>query len=93
LVPRFGNYSTGAKQMLFGMSKRGNIYLRRMLIHDARAVLFRVKHGTVGLGQWVHRLSQRAPRNKMIAAIAETSTSFSKTESQHARQLRLPHWL
>ncbi len=68
LVPR--QYSTGGKAKLFGISKRGNIYLRRMLIHGARAVLFRIKYDTAGLGQWVHRLSQRAPRNKVMVAIA-----------------------
>jgi transposase len=68
VVPR--QYSTGGKQKLFGMSKRGNIYLRRMLIHGARAVLFRIKYDTAGLGQWVRRLSQRAPRNKVVVAIA-----------------------
>jgi transposase len=68
VVPR--QYSTGGKQRLFGISKRGNIYLRRMLIHGARAVLFRVKCDTAGFGQWVHRLSQRAPRNKVVVAIA-----------------------
>src|SRR6516162_6181968 len=68
VVPR--QYSTGGKQRLFGMSKRGNIYLRRMLIHGARAVLFRIKYDTAGLGQWVHRLNQRAPRNKVVVAIA-----------------------
>jgi transposase len=68
VVPR--QYSTGGKQKLFGISKRGNVYLRRMLIHGARAVLFRIKYDTAGLGQWVHRLSQRAPRNKVIVAIA-----------------------
>src|SRR6201993_2743789 len=68
VVPR--QYSTGGKQKLFGMSKRGNIYLRRMLIHGAHAVLFRVKYDTAGLGQWVRRLSQRAPRNKVVVAIA-----------------------
>jgi hypothetical protein len=40
VVPR--QYSTGGKQKLLGISKRGNRYLRRMLIHGARAVLFRV---------------------------------------------------
>jgi transposase len=68
VVPR--QYSTGGKQKLFGISKRGNIYLRRMLIHGARAVLLRVKYDTGGLGQWVHRLAQRAPRNKVVVAIA-----------------------
>jgi hypothetical protein len=35
-----------------------------MLIHGARAALLRVKYNTGGLGQWVHRLAQRAPHNK-----------------------------
>ena len=68
LVPR--QYSTGGRQQLFGISKRGNIYLRRMLIHGARAVLLRVKYDTGGFGQWVKRLEQRAPRNKVVVAIA-----------------------
>jgi transposase len=41
-----------------------------MLIHGARAVVFRVKYDTGGFGQWVHRLAQRAPRNKVVVAIA-----------------------
>ena len=41
VVPR--QYSTGGKQKLFGISERGNIYLRGMPIHGARAVLFRIK--------------------------------------------------
>jgi len=41
-----------------------------MLIHGARSVLFRVKYDTGGFGQWVHRLAQRAPHNKVIVAIA-----------------------
>jgi len=68
VVPR--QFSTGGKQKLLGMSKRGNIYLRRMLIHGARSVLFRVKYEMGGFGQWVHRLAQRAPRNKVVVAIA-----------------------
>ena len=68
VVPR--QHSTGGKQKLLGISKRGNVYLRRMLIHGARAVLLRVKYDTGGFGQWVHRLTQRAPRNKVIVAIA-----------------------
>lgn len=68
VVPR--QYSTGGKQKLLGISKRGNTYLRRMLIHGARAVLFRIKYDTGGFGQWVHRLTQRAPRNKVVVAIA-----------------------
>jgi len=68
VVPR--QYSTGGKQKLFGISKRGNVYLRCMLIHGARAVLLRVKYDTGGFGQWVLRLAQRAPHNKVVVAIA-----------------------
>jgi transposase len=67
LVP--GQYSTGGKAKLLGISKRGNSYLRRMFVHGARAVL-RVKRDTGGFGQWVRRLAARAPRNKVIVAIA-----------------------
>ena len=68
LVPR--QHSTGGKARLFGISKRGNIYLRRMFIHGARAVLLRVKYDTGGLGRWVHQLEARAPRNVVTVAIA-----------------------
>jgi len=53
-----------------GISKRGSSYLRRMFIHGARAVLLRVKYDTGRLGQWAHQLELRAPRNKVVVAIA-----------------------
>ena len=68
LVPK--QYSTGGKAKLLGISKRGNIYLRRMFIHGARSVLFRVKYDTGGFGHWVHQPAARAPRNKVAVAIA-----------------------
>ncbi len=68
LVPR--QHSTGGKARLFGISKRGSSYLRRMFIHGARAVLLRVKYDTGRLGQWAHELELRAPRNKVVVAIA-----------------------
>ncbi len=41
-----------------------------MFIHGARAVLLRVKYNTGRFGQWVQELSARAPRNKVVVAIA-----------------------
>ncbi len=41
VVPR--QYSTGGKARLFGISKRGNVYLRKILIHGARAAVLRIK--------------------------------------------------
>lgn len=68
LVPR--QHSTGGKARLLGISKRGSTYLRRMFIHGARAVLLRVKYDTGRLGQWARELALRAPRNKVVVAIA-----------------------
>jgi transposase len=68
LVPK--QHSTGGKATLLGITKRGNSYLRKLFVHGARAVLLRVKYDTGGFGQWVHRLAARAPRNKVIIAIA-----------------------
>lgn len=68
LVPR--QHSTGGKAQMLGISKRGNVYLRRMFIHGARAVLLCVKHDTGRLGQWMRQLELRAPRNKVIVAVA-----------------------
>ncbi len=68
LIPR--QHSTGGKARLLGISKRGSVYLRRMFIHGARAVLLRVKYDTGDFGRWVHQLELRAPRNKVIVAIA-----------------------
>jgi transposase len=68
LIPR--QHSTGGKARLLGISKRGSIYLRRMFIHGARAVLLRVKYDTGRLGQWARQLELRAPRNKVIVAVA-----------------------
>jgi transposase len=68
LAPR--QHSTGGKTKLGGISKRGNRYLRRMFIHGARAVLLRVKYDTGNFGQWVRQLEARAPRNKVIVAVA-----------------------
>ena len=68
LIPR--QHSTGGKARLLGISKRGNIYLRRMFIHGARAMLLRVRYDTGRFGQWAHELELRAPRNKVVVAVA-----------------------
>ena len=68
LIPR--QHSTGGKARLLGISKRGSIYLRRMFIHGARAMLLRVKYDTGRLGEWARQLELRLPRNKAVVAVA-----------------------
>jgi transposase len=68
LVPK--QYSTGGKAKLAGISKRGNIYLRKILIHGARAVVLRSKRERIAMGAWLTALEARAPRNVLIVAAA-----------------------
>jgi len=66
LVPR--QYSSGGKSRLGGISKRGDAYLRRMLVHGARSVLRVAKDRTDRLGRWAEAVRQR--RGENIAAVA-----------------------
>jgi transposase len=68
LVPK--QHSTGGKAKLYGISKRGNCYLRKILIHGARAVVLRCKRDRIAMGAWMTALEARAPRNVLIVATA-----------------------
>ena len=66
LVPK--QHSTGGKTVLGRITKHGNVYLRTLLIHGARAVLqFRTKR-TDRKSRWVEAVRQR--RRSNIAAVA-----------------------
>ena len=65
LVPR--QYSTGGKPRMLGISKRGDTYLRTLLIHGARAVIRVCEHKTK-TDSWLKDLVAR--RNKNVAAVA-----------------------
>jgi len=62
--------STGGKAKLGAISKRGNCYLRKILIHGARAVVLRCKRDRIAMGAWMTSLETRAPRNILIVATA-----------------------
>ena len=66
LVPR--QNSSGGKDKLLGISKRGDTYLRTLLIHGARSVLFSLKRRADQTDGWLARLVAR--RNPNIAAVA-----------------------
>ena len=68
LVPR--QHATGGKPRQLGLSKRGDAYLRRQLIHGARA-LVKVSPGRSGrLWSWINGLRARRPFNVVVAALA-----------------------
>lgn len=68
LVP--AEYSTGGKTKLLGISKRGNSYLRRLLIHGARACVLHLDRTKSYLGKWLDSLESRMHRNKVVVALA-----------------------
>lgn len=68
LTPR--QMTTGGKPRLLGISKRGNRYLRKNLIHGARAVLPYLAERETPLGRWARGLLVRAHRNVVVVALA-----------------------
>jgi transposase len=68
LVPR--QYSSGGKTRLLGISKRGNTYLRTLLIHGARAVLRYSQKGDDPQSRWLRKLIERRGFNKACVALA-----------------------
>jgi len=65
LVPK--QHSSGGKQTLLGISKRGDTYLRTLMIHGARAVI-RFAEKKAEPESWMRKLMSR--RNKNVAAVA-----------------------
>jgi len=63
-------HSTGGKQKLLSIGKRGNTYLRRLFIQGARAVLRQRMKQTSGLSAWLTQLTVRAHPNIVAVALA-----------------------
>jgi transposase len=68
LVPR--QSTTGGKPRLMGISKRGSKYLRKLLIHGARAALPHVAERDTALGRWAKELLARVHPNVAVVALA-----------------------
>jgi transposase len=66
LVPR--QYGSGGKNVLAGISKRGDTYLRTLLIHGARAAVVAAKRKDDPRSRWINALAARRGAN--IAAVA-----------------------
>jgi transposase len=52
------------------LEKWGNRYLRKILIHGARAAVLRLRRERAPMGAWMTALEARAPRNVLIVAMA-----------------------
>jgi transposase len=81
LVPR--QHTTGGKPKLLGITKRGNKYLRMMLIHGARAALPWLAQAQTPLGAWLRGLLARAHRNVAIVALANKLARIAWATLRH----------
>lgn len=85
LVPR--QNSSGAKQQLLGISKRGDVYLRTLLIHGARAVLRQYRRcGKMARAEgWFERLAARRNPNVAVVALANKNARIAWALLAHGR--------
>ncbi len=68
LVPR--QHTTVDKPILLGISKRGDKYIRTLLIHGARSVINRIEAKTDRRSRWLRSLVARCGKNKAAVALA-----------------------
>jgi transposase len=68
LVPR--QITTGGKPRLVGITKRGNKYLRKLLIHGARSAMPTLVASSTPLGNWLRGLLTRVHKNAAVVALA-----------------------
>lgn len=75
LTPK--QHSSGGKDRLLGISKRGDAYLRSLLVHGARAVLRAAKNKDDRLSRWVTSLAQRRHPNVAVVALANKTARIA----------------
>jgi transposase len=98
LVPR--QVTTGGRPRLLGISKRGNKYLRKLLIHGARAALPTLLESPTPLGAWLRGLTARMHKNAAVVALANKLARMAwrccdttRRSVSTSRQRAEPDWL
>ena len=84
LVPK--QHSSGGKPTLLGISKRGDIYLRTLLIHGARAVLRVAERKTGYAGSWLAGVMERRNHNVTVVALANKNARIIWALLAHERE-------
>lgn len=75
LVPK--QYSSGGRERLLGISKRGDNYLRQLLIHGARTVLLHSGRKTDERSEWINKLKARRGHNCTVVALANKNARIA----------------
>jgi transposase len=87
LVPR--QATTGGRPRLLGISKRGNVYLRKLLIHGARAALPSLPKTVTPLGAWLRGLLSRAHANTAVVALANKLARIARAVLRSGRKFEM----
>lgn len=87
LVPK--QHSSGGKDNLLGISKRGNAYLRTLFIHGARAVLRHSRSKSDKLSCWAIQLAERRGFNRACVAVANKFARMSWVIAAREEEFRL----
>jgi transposase len=86
LVPR--QSSSGGKPLLLGMSKRGDVYLRTLLIHGARSAILAAQRKATTADTWLGRLLRRRHPNVAAVALANKNARTVWALLAHDREFR-----
>lgn len=86
LVPR--QYSTGGKNNLLGISKRGDKNLRRLLVQCARAYMLRLNGKTDRMAQWVRSMLTRRHSNVVACALANKLARIAWAIAAHHTEFK-----
>jgi transposase len=84
LVPR--QHSSGGQTTLLGISKRGDVYLRTLLIHGARAVVRHARARPERTGGWLAGVMQRRDPNVAALALANKNARIAWALLAHGRE-------
>ncbi len=88
LVPR--QSSSGGKATLLGMSKRGDAYLRTLLIHGARSVIYRTRQ-RADAESWLFKVVSRRNANIAAVALANKTARIVWALLAYQREFRADH--
>jgi len=88
MVPR--ECSSGGKQKLLGISKRGNAYLRRLFVQGARSVMQQRHRQAPGLSCWLAQLLARKHQNVVIVALANKLVRMAWAVLYKSQRYRAP---
>ena len=86
LVPR--EHSSGGKQKLGGITKRGNRYLRRMLIQGAWSVVRNAEKSDDRMSRWAKQLIERRGKHKAVVAVANKMARIMWSMLYHQTEFR-----